>query len=48
MSTVKEEKIRNERVREMFYSIPCVRNMIAARQMDFIGYMMRGPPIGRR
>ena len=30
MSTVKEEKIRNERVREMFYSIPCVQNMIAA------------------
>ena len=24
MSTVKEEKIQNERVREMFYSIPCV------------------------
>ena len=44
MSTVKEEKIRNERVCEMFYSIPCVRNMIAARQTDFIGKMMRGPP----
>jgi hypothetical protein len=28
----------------MFYSIPCVRNMIAARQTDFIGKMMRGPP----
>ncbi len=28
----------------MFYSIPCVRNMIAARQMDFIEKMMRGPP----
>ena len=25
MSTVKEEKIRNERVREMFYSIPCTK-----------------------
>ena len=44
MSMVKEEKIRNERVSEMFYSIPCVRNMIAAQQMDFIGKMMRGPP----
>jgi hypothetical protein len=44
MSTVKEEKNRNERVPEMFYSIPCVRNMIAARQTDFIGKMMRGPP----
>ena len=37
MSKVKEERIRNEKVRQMFYSIPCVRNMIAARQMDFIG-----------
>jgi hypothetical protein len=42
MSTVKEEKIQNERVREMFYSIPCVRNMIAAQQTDFIGKMMCG------
>ena len=37
-------KIWNQRVREMFYSIPCVRNMITARQKDFIGKMMRGPP----
>ena len=44
MSMVKEEKIWNERVHEMFYSIPYVRNMIAARQMDFIGKMMSGPP----
>jgi hypothetical protein len=28
----------------MFYSIPCVRNMIAARQMDFVGKMIHGPP----
>jgi len=28
----------------MFYSIPCVRNMIAACQADFIGKMIRGPP----
>ena len=28
----------------MFYSIPCVRNMIAARQMDFVGEMISGPP----
>ena len=44
ISTVKEERIRNDRVREMFYSIPCVRNMIASRQADFIGKMIRGPP----
>ena len=43
MSTVKEERIRNERVREMFYLIPCVRNMIAAQQTDLIGKMIRGP-----
>jgi hypothetical protein len=42
--TVKEEGIRNERVRKMFYSIPCVRNMITARQTDFIGKMIQGPP----
>jgi len=44
MSTVKEERIRNERVREMFYLIPCIRNMITSRQADFIGKMIRGPP----
>ena len=44
MSTVKEERIRNEKVHEMFYSIPCVQNMIASRQADFIGKMIRGPP----
>ena len=37
ISTVKEERIRNEKVRQMFYSIPCVRNMIVSRQADFIG-----------
>jgi hypothetical protein len=43
ISRVKEERICNEKVRQMFYSIPCARNMIAARQMDFIGKMIRGP-----
>ena len=28
----------------MFYSIPCIHNMIAAQQMDFVGKMIRGPP----
>ena len=41
---VKEERIRNEKVRHLFYSIPCVRHMIAARQMDFVGKMIPGPP----
>jgi len=44
MTRVKDERLRNCRVREMFYNIPCVRNMIAARQMDFVGKMIRGPP----
>ncbi len=43
MSKVKEERIRNGNVHQMFYLIPCVRNMIAARQTDFIGKMIRGP-----
>ena len=25
------------------YSTPCIRNMIVARQMDFVGKMIRGP-----
>jgi hypothetical protein len=28
----------------MFYDIPRTRNMIAARQMKFIGKVVRGPP----
>ena len=44
MSTVQEQRLHNGKVRDMFYSIPCVRNMIAARQMDFVGKMIRGPP----
>ena len=44
MTTVQEQRLRNAKVRDMFYSIPCVRNMIAARQMDFVGKMIRGLP----
>jgi hypothetical protein len=47
MSTVQEQRLCNGKVRDMFYSIPCVRNMIAARQMDFVGKMIRGPPESR-
>ena len=43
MFKVKEECIRNEHVRHMFYDIPQVRNMIAAQQMDFIGSVVRAP-----
>ena len=44
MSKVREQRLHNEKVRRMFYSIPCIRNMIAAWQMDFVGKMIRGPP----
>ena len=45
MFKVKEERIQNEHVRCMFYNIvPRVRNMIAARQMDFIGGAICAPP----
>ena len=44
MSKVQEDRIRNEKVRKMVYSIPCVQNMIAARQADSIGKMIQGPP----
>ncbi len=40
---MKEERIRNEHVRRMFYDIPCVCNMIAACQLDFIGKVVQGP-----
>ncbi len=40
---VKEEWIQNEHVRCMFYNIPRSRNMIAARQMKFVGKVVQGP-----
>ena len=43
MFRVKEEHLHNEHVRRMFYDIPRVGNMIAARQLDFLGKTMRGP-----
>ena len=43
VTKMKEERIRNEHVRRMFYDIPRVCNMIAARQLDFIGKVVRGP-----
>jgi hypothetical protein len=44
MTKVQEQRLHNGKVRDMFYFIPCVRNMIVARQMDFVGKMIRGPP----
>ena len=43
ISQVKEERIKNAFVRQKFYDIPRIRNMIAARQMRFIGKVVRGP-----
>jgi hypothetical protein len=44
MTKVKEDQIWNEKVCEMFHSTPCVRNMISAHQVNFIGKMIQGPP----
>ena len=44
MTKVQEQHLHNGKVCNMIYSIPCVRNMIAARQMDFVEKMIRGPP----
>ena len=40
---VKEDHIKNEHIRRMFYDIPRTRNIIAARQMNFIGKIVQGP-----
>ncbi len=45
MFRVKEEHLHNEHVRRMFYDIPRVGNMIAARQLDFLGKTMRRGPL---
>jgi hypothetical protein len=42
MFSVKEERLHNNHVRKMFYDIPQVGNMIAARQLDFLGKMIHG------
>jgi hypothetical protein len=44
MTKVREEHIQNKHVRQIFYDIPRVSNMIAARQLDFIGKTVCGPP----
>jgi hypothetical protein len=48
ITRVKEERIQNEHVRRMFYDISPDGNMIAARQMDFIGKIVCAPPIAQR
>ena len=43
ITQVQEERIRNDKIRRLFYEIPCVTNMIAARQLGFLGKVVRGP-----
>jgi hypothetical protein len=43
MTCVKEEQIRNTKIRNIFYVIPDVEHMIAARQLDFMGKAIQGP-----
>jgi len=43
MFQVKDKKIRNAEVCTTFYAMPCVKNMIAARQLDYIGKLIQGP-----
>jgi hypothetical protein len=43
MVQVQECHIRNKKICQMFYDIPCVVNMIAARQLDFLGKEVQGP-----
>jgi hypothetical protein len=44
MSQVRDEKIRNDKICNIFYDIPTVENLIAARQLDFIGKTVRAQP----
>ena len=43
ITDVQDQHIRNEKVRRMFYDIPCVKNMITTRQLGFLGKIIRGP-----
>jgi hypothetical protein len=43
ITDVREQHLQNEKVRCMFYDIPCVKNMIAARQLGFLGKVVWGP-----
>ncbi len=43
ITEVQERHIRNEKIRQMFYNIPCVGNMIADRRLGFIGKVVQGP-----
>ncbi len=39
---VQEQHLQNKKVCPMFYNIPCVKNIIAARQLGFLGKLSGG------
>ncbi len=41
MLTVREERLRNEKVRKMLFNIPNARQMVAARQTSYLGKIIR-------
>merc|ERR1712115_772112 len=43
MSKVKDRKLNNEKLRDMFYHIPNIRELSAIRQCRCIGKIVRGP-----
>ncbi len=40
MKKLQEQRLRNDKVQNMFNSIPCTRKMITAQKMDFAGKMI--------
>jgi hypothetical protein len=43
ITQVQKKRIRNDKIRRLFYGIPCVINMIAAQQLGLLGKVVRGP-----
>ena len=43
ITQVQEDRIQNDKIQRLFYDIPCVTNMIAARQLGFLGKVVCGP-----
>jgi hypothetical protein len=41
MQQVKDERITNKKVREMFFNLPSAQEMVAARQLSYLGKMVR-------
>ena len=41
MGQVRERHIENSHIRTMFYNIPCVRNQVAFRKLNYVGKILR-------